>query len=94
MDGTNMPTDNGKKILSFEEFCAANLGGMQPQGMGNNQPTDGMPGAEPEVPEVGLDQANQDQDDITLMDGPDSETPADGSTDNTDEPPAPAEPAK
>ena len=86
----NMPNTGGSKILSFEEFCTANLGGLtQATPASNQEPTD-MP-TEPEMPQG--DQGQTDQDDLTLLDGPETE-PAEPAAPETEAEPTTEEPAK
>jgi hypothetical protein len=68
MDGINITPDTSKKILSFEEFCAANLGGMNQNQPGANQAPEAMPGSEPVPADMQL--TEPDQTDLTLMDEP------------------------
>ena len=66
MDGTNL--GGSTKILNFEEFCAAQSGGMAAPAMAASEPT---------APETELPVATEPEggDDVTVLDDTDAETP-------------------
>ena len=74
-----MSTDNQKKIMSFEEFCTAQLGGVATPGAT-------QPDAAPAPPEMQLPEPETD---ITMMDGPE----ADAGTGDTETPETDAAPS-
>jgi len=80
MDGMSLTSSGQAKVLSFEEFTAAQQGGMMP-------PVDQTPEIpqEPTIePEISMDnelEAGGEQDEVTMLDGPEE-----GPEEPTDEP--------